>query len=150
MPSTQRTRTKPPSKTTRTTIWRQASCNSGEEQQIYLPFRTLSPLTVSIVQCARSKSWCPTPPFSTVQRGTPFRFHPILHLIDRDPSCRRRDSVVPTTNPYFSLANPTKMVPSTYSDDMDGSFGSKTPTYVAAMRPTPRPTSDARIPPKAQ
>ncbi|KAF6234502.1 hypothetical protein HO173_007127 [Letharia columbiana] len=64
-------------------------------------------------------------------------------------SCRRRDSVVPTTNPYLSLASPTKMVPSAYSDDIDDPFGSKIPTYVAAMQPTPRPTSDARIPPVA-
>lgn len=64
-------------------------------------------------------------------------------------SCRRRDSVSPTTNPYLSLASPTKLVAPTYSDEMDGPFGSKIPTYVAAMRPTPRPTRDARIPPMA-
>lgn len=80
----------------------------------------------------------------------PTPLHLIVHLTDRDPSCRRRDSVVPTTNTYLSLASPTKMVPSAYSDDIDDPFGSKIPTYVAAMQPTPRPTSDARIPPVAQ
>ncbi|CAF9933009.1 hypothetical protein IMSHALPRED_009036 [Imshaugia aleurites] len=64
-------------------------------------------------------------------------------------SCRRRDSVIPPTNPYLSLASPTRMVLSTFSDDMDDPFGSKIPTYVAAMRPTPRSTRDARIPPMA-
>lgn len=74
----------------------------------------------------------------------------IMHLADRACSCRRRDSAIPTTNPYLSLASPTKMVPSAYSEDMDNPFGSKIPTYVAAMQPTPRPRSDSRIPPLAQ
>lgn len=64
-------------------------------------------------------------------------------------SCRRRDSVLPTANPYLSLASPTKMVPPAYSEDMDNPFGSKIPTYVAAMQPTPRPTSESWIPPMA-
>ena len=71
----------------------------------------------------------------------------VLHLTNRDPSCRRRDSVAPATNPYLSLASPTKMVPSAYSDDIVDPLGSKVPTYVAAMQPTPRLTQDARIPP---
>ena len=111
-------------------------------------YHALPSLTRPIVQCARSKSWSLTPPSSIVRRGTPSRFHRILHLTYRDPSCRRRDSVVPTTNPYLSLASSTKMLPSAHLDDVD--FGSKIPTYVAAMRPTPRPTSNARIPPIAQ
>lgn len=78
------------------------------------------------------------------------RLHSSLHLSDGDSSCRRRDSVSPNTSPYLGLANPSKMVPSAYSDDMDDPFGSKIPTYVAALQPTPRPTSDARIPPMAQ
>ena len=65
-------------------------------------------------------------------------------------SCRRRDSVIPTTNPYLSLASPTKMIPSAYSGDTEDPFGAKIPTYVAAMQPTPRLTHGARIPPTAR
>lgn len=139
------------SKTTKTTIWLPASCNSGKSCQTHpLSRHSLSSLTASIVQCARSKSSSPIHPSSTVQRGTQSRLHHILHLTNRHPSCRRRDSTLPTTNPYLSLASPTKMVPSAYSEGMNSPSGSKIPTYVAAMQPTPRPTSDSRIPPMAQ
>lgn len=107
-------------------------------------------LTASTVQCAKSRSWFPTPPSSIVQRGSWSCFHPTVDLTNGDHSCRRCDSIIPTANPYLSLASPTKVVPSAYSDNMDDRFGSKIPTYVAAMQPTPRPTSDARIPPMAQ
>ena len=138
--------------TTRTTIWHQASCNFGEAPHIFLPSSspTYHMLTESTVQCARSRSWSLIPPSSTVQRGSSSPFCPTLPFTDRHRSCRRRDSVIPTTNLYLNLATPTKMLPSAYSDDMDDPSGSKIPTYVAAMKPTPRPTSDARIPPLAQ
>ena len=57
--------------------------------------------------------------------------------------------MVPATNPYLSLASPTKTAPSACFADIDDLFGSKIPTYVAAMQPTPRPKTDARIPPLA-
>ena len=42
------------------------------------------------------------------------------------------------------------MIPSAHADDTDDPFGSKIPTYVAAMQPTPRLTNDTRIPPMAR
>lgn len=64
-------------------------------------------------------------------------------------SCRRRDSMVPATNPYLGLASPTNTAPSASFADIDDPCGSKIPTYVAAMQPTPRPKGEARIPPLA-
>lgn len=64
-------------------------------------------------------------------------------------SCRRRDSFVPTTNLYLNLMSPTEIGPSAHSDSNFDLSGSRSPAHVAAMQPTPRPTSDARIPPVA-
>ncbi|KAK3171052.1 hypothetical protein OEA41_003136 [Lepraria neglecta] len=64
-------------------------------------------------------------------------------------SCRHRDSIMPPTHPYLTLAlnSPNKMMPSTLSFDIDGPFGSRIPTYVPRAQRTPRSLYDDRIPP---
>ncbi|KAK4694623.1 vacuolar protein sorting-associated protein 72, partial [Lecanoromycetidae sp. Uapishka_2] len=64
-------------------------------------------------------------------------------------SCRQRDSSPPTPNSYLSLASPTRMVPSTFIPDIDDPFGSRIPTYIPRMQPSPHSLNDARIPPMA-
>ncbi|MCJ1452116.1 hypothetical protein MMC28_002458 [Mycoblastus sanguinarius] len=60
-------------------------------------------------------------------------------------SCRRRDATQTyPTHPYLTLASPTKMTASAHLEDP---FGSKIPTYVPAMQPTPRSSINPRIPP---
>lgn len=77
------------------------------------------------------------------------RTHYRSMLLIRYRSCRRRDAAIPTANPYLSLlSRPTKMGTFTVGNDMDDRFGSKIPTYVPRLQPTPRTAPDGRIPAK--
>ena len=62
-------------------------------------------------------------------------------------SCRRRDADTPATYPYHfdSLRSPTKLASSYDYTDPEGT---KIPTYVPALQPTPRTIPDGRIPAK--
>ncbi|KAL2040392.1 hypothetical protein N7G274_006835 [Stereocaulon virgatum] len=65
-------------------------------------------------------------------------------------SCRHRDSIIPSTHPYLTLAlnSPNKMTPSTFSSDIDDPYGARIPTYVPRAQRTPRSFHDDRIPPQ--
>ena len=100
------------------------------------------------VLCAKDKSLFPTLPSSTVQRGTALPFLPPSTPPLTPPySCRHRDSIMPPTHPYLTLAlnSPNKMMPSTLSSDIDDPFGSRIPTYVPRAQRTPRSLYDDRI-----
>ncbi len=104
---------------------------------------------VSTAQCARNRSWCPTPRSSTAQRGKmsfPVSSQASTSANTMLPSCRHRDAAASTPNRYpEALASPTKMAP---FYDVMSPRSTKMPTYVPALQPTPRTIPDGRIPAK--
>jgi len=130
---------------TTTTIWNQAFYNSGEQLVLKVAVHdadhTSAMCEKQIVVPNSSILYCSERYFPR----SPYLFILLIWYF----SCRRRDSAIPIANPYLSLlSSPTKMVTSTLVGDMDDPFGSKIPTYVPQLQPTPRTAPDGRIPAK--